>query len=79
MYAVRLDEERVIKWMALFMVLGLLAMAVMPVLQTPEIRAVATVYTGNPYFATVGALIGVDMIKLTPEIVETLLLFGIVG
>ena len=54
-------------------------MAVMPVLQTPEIRAVATVYTGNPDFAAAGALIGVGMIKLTPEIVEMLLLFGIVG
>jgi len=30
-------------------------MAVMPVLQTPEIGAVATVCTGNPYFVTAGA------------------------
>ena len=30
-YAVKWDEERVIKWLAVGMVLGLLAMAVMPV------------------------------------------------
>ena len=34
---------------------GRLAIAVMPVLQTPEIGAVATVCTGNPYFVTAGA------------------------
>jgi len=79
MYAVRLDEERVIKWMAVGMVLVLVGMAVMPVIQTPKLGAVATAYTGNPGFAAACVLIGAGMIKITPELAEVLILAGIVG
>ena len=79
MYTVKNWNEEVIKWMAVAMVLGLLAMAVVPGIQTPKLGAATTAYTGNLGFAGAGVLIGAGMVKFTPELAEALILAGIVG
>jgi hypothetical protein len=80
MYAVRRwDEETVIKWLAVGMVLAMVGIAAVPVLQAPEIGAVATAYTGNPGFAAAGVFIDMGIIKFTPELVEALILLGLVS
>ena len=55
MYAVRWDVETVIKWLAVGMVLGLLAMAVMPAIEGHQITWYLTEQYG-PHGSAAGAV-----------------------
>ncbi len=78
MYAVKNWDEEVIKWLAVGMVLGLLAMAVVPAINIADLAAYLA-SQGNGAGAAGSALVGAGLIRITPEMANFLLEAGLIS